>query len=41
MPVVQLEILPILEREAQRAAWAMATTRLISEFSERLPHNPS
>jgi hypothetical protein len=37
VPVVQLETLPILDREAQRAAWAMLTVRLVAEFSERLP----
>jgi hypothetical protein len=37
VPVLQLESLPILDREAQQAAWAMLTMRLVAEFSDRLP----
>lgn len=37
VPVVQLQTLPILDREAQRAALATLTSRLVAEFSEHLP----
>ena len=37
VPVLQLETLPTLDRQAQRAAWAMLTARLVAEFSDRLP----